>query len=107
MRRRITTLAVLALTAAGTLGSAGCGIEHGTEAVEGQPLHLGELIYNVQITRFLNPDNVEDANYLEGQPEAPPGEEYLGVFIRIDNHDDEPHSIPDSFEIVDTRGNTF
>jgi hypothetical protein len=108
MRRRISILAVLALTAGGALGFSGCGEEHGTEAVEGQPLHLGELIYNVQITRFLNPDNVEDANYLEGQPTPEPGEEYLGVFIRINNEDDEEaHSIPDEFEIVDTRGNTF
>ena len=84
MRRRISTLAVLALAAAGTLGFAGCGEEHGTEAVEGQPLHLGELIYNVQITRFLNPDNVEDENYLEGQPEAPAGEEYLGAVSHSD-----------------------
>jgi hypothetical protein len=107
-RRPIFTLAVLVFAAAAALAFSACGEEHGTEAVEGQPLELGELVYNVQITRFLNPDNVEDANYLEGQPEAPPGEEYLGVFIRILNEsDEEAHSIPDEFEIIDTRGTSF
>ena len=108
MRRKTFSLVVLVLVAAASFGFSACGEEHGTEAVEGQPLELGELIYNVQITRFLNPDNVEDATYLEGQPEAPPGEEYLAVFIRIVNDsDEEAHSIPDEFEIVDTRGDTF
>lgn len=107
-RRPTLTLVVLALAAAAALALSACGEEEGTEAVEGQPLELGELIYNVQITRFLNPDNAEDANYLEGQPPAPPGEEYLAVFIRIKNEsDEEAHSIPDEFELVDTRGSTF
>ena len=75
--------------------------------MEGEPLDLGELVYNVEITRFLNPDNVEDANYLEGQPPAPPGSNYLGVFIRIKNDGSELATVPTEFTIRDTRGNTF
>jgi hypothetical protein len=108
MRRKSFFAVLIVLAAAAAFAFSGCGEEHGTEAVEGQPLHLDELVYNVQITRILNPDNVEDATYLEGQPEAPLGEEYLGVFIRIVNEsDEESQSIPDEFEVVDTRGDTF
>jgi hypothetical protein len=108
MSRRLTTALLLGLLLflAGALAACG-GEEEEGHAVEGQPLHLGELIYNVQITRFLNPDNAEDANYLEGQEPAGAGQDYLGVFIRILNEGEEPATIPEEFEIVDTRGNTF
>ncbi len=108
MSRRLSTSLLLALLLTLATALTACGGEH-TEghAVEGQPLELGNLIYNVQITRFLNPDNVEDANYLEGQEPADSDQEYLGVFIRIINESDETATIPDSFEIVDTRGNTY
>ena len=44
-----------------------------TEVAEGEPIELSGLEYNVQITRFLNPDDAEDAEYLVGQPPAEPG----------------------------------
>jgi hypothetical protein len=108
MSRRLPTALLLALLVVLSTALTACGGEE-TEghAVEGEPLELGDLIYNVQITRFLNPDNVEDANYLEGQEPAGPDQEYLGVFIRIINESDETATIPDQFEVVDTRGNTF
>jgi hypothetical protein len=108
MSRRLSTALLLALLLVfGTALSACGGEETEGHAVEGEPLELGELIYNVQITRFLNSDNVEDANYLDGQEPAEPGQQYLGVFIRILNEGDEAATIPEEFEIVDTRGNTF
>lgn len=108
MSRRLPTALLLALLLVLATGLSACGGEE-TEglAVEGQPLELGNLTYNVQITRFLNPDNTEDANYLEGQEPAGPGQDYLGVFIRVINESDESASLPDSFEIKDTRGTTF
>jgi len=92
-------LAVLALA----IPLGGCGRdEEGTpEAVEGEPLHVGELIYNVAITRFLNPNIVEDAAYLAGAPEEPPGMSYLGVFLRINNETDEEHRSANDYSIVD------
>ena len=44
-----------------------------SDVVEGEPLELGDLQYNVQLTRFLNPDDTEDAEYLVGQPPPTPG----------------------------------
>jgi hypothetical protein len=56
----------------------------------------------VLFTRPLNRFDVEDREYLVGQPAPKPGETYIGVFIKVENMDDVPHSLPESFEIVDT-----
>lgn len=108
MRSRILTFALLLLSLA-ALGAfaAGCGDEHETEVKEGEPLELGDLHYNVQITRFLNPSSEEDAAYLEGAPELGPGEQYLGVFMQVDNEGDDPAVVPFPFKIIDTRGNVY
>lgn len=92
MRSRIVFLVgVCALLAAG-LVFVGCGSSDGEELLvaEGEQLDLDGLIYNVAITRFLNPDDTEDAEYLVGQDPPEPGTSYLGVFLTIRNHSDEP-----------------
>jgi hypothetical protein len=90
---------------------AGCGEEEGDEAfeaVEGEPLHLGELIYNVAITRFLNPNETSDREYLVGQPPEPPDQSYLGVFLLITNDsDDEAFQIADEFAVTDASGRHY
>jgi hypothetical protein len=88
---------------------AGCGSEEEEEAaaVEGEPLELEGLIYNVQITRFLNPADAEDRNYLDGQEPAPKGQEYLAVFMRILNESEEAHSVPETMEIRTSRGQLY
>jgi hypothetical protein len=107
MRRRLAQALLLALLVLCVGGVSACGSEEEGPAIEGEPLELGELIYNVQITRFLNADNLEDANYLEGQPPPPKGSDYLAVFIRVDNDGEETETLPDSFEIIDTREESF
>jgi hypothetical protein len=90
---------------------AGCGEEEGEEAlesVEGEPLHLGELIYNVAITRFLNPNDTSDQEYLVGQPPEPPGQSYLAVFLLITNDsDDEAFQVADDFTVTDASGRLY
>lgn len=108
MRRRIAlALALLALPAAG-LGLAGCGGEEKDEVVEGEPLELGELKYNVVVTRFLNPDDVEDREYLAGLPAPPPQQSYLGVFMTIGNENDD-EAIPSAhgYRISDNTHQTY
>ena len=107
--RKTPLLAVaLALAAAAALLFAACGAdEDETDVVEGEPVHLGDVSYNVQITRFLNPDDPEDSEYVEGQPEPAAGEQYLGVFMIIDNEGDQAAQIPSSFEIEDTTDATY
>ena len=102
-------IAALALTAL-TPFAVGCGgDEEGTHVVEGEPLALGELHVNVQLTRFLNPEDTEDGEYLEGLPLPPPGENYLAVFMEIENEGDDTLTLPtaDGIEIEDTTGVVF
>jgi hypothetical protein len=104
LRRLLSFVAVSATLALG----AGCGEEESLEVEEGEPVELGELSYNVQLTRFLNPAVSEDEAYLHGQPEAPAGQSYLAVFMLIENEGDEPGPVdPGEMRIVDTRDSSF
>lgn len=117
MRRPASILGcALATTAlAGALGA--CGDEEpsgvaGTslvaaEAVEGEPLELASLGYNVGITRFLNPEDTEDEEYLVGLPAAETGTAYLGVFLRIENHTDIERPSAHQYMVFDTLGDEY
>jgi hypothetical protein len=111
MRPRIAALALALLSAvvlAGTLSACGGGNGSDESLVsEGEPIQIGDLQYNVQITRFLNPNDTEDSEYLVGLPPAPPGKEYLGVFMVITNDTDVPRPSATDFVVNDTLGNTY
>src|SRR5262245_21908826 len=102
MRTRIALLTALCALAAG-LVVAGCGSENAQEeleAAEGQHLEIGGLIYNVAITRFLNPDDTEDSEYLVGQDPPEPGKSYLGVFLTIVNRGEDTLPSADGFVVA-------
>ncbi len=108
MRRRIASIAALALaTVLAASALAACGAEEESEAAEGEPIEVAGLSYNIQITRFLNPDDTEDSEYLAGQPPAPPGTSYLGVFLVIENDTEEPRPSAGHYKVVDTLENEF
>ncbi len=108
MTRRATQFALSVLGSLVLSGiAAGCGEEELTEVVEGEPIELAGLSYNVQITRFLNPDDAEDAQYLVGQPPPPSGSEYLGVFMVITNRDEEPRPSATNYVVRDTLEQEF
>jgi hypothetical protein len=99
------TLLALAATA---FALAACGSEgHSKDVVEGEPVELGELQYNVVFSRFLNPNDNEDSAYLVGQPAPPPGSAYFGVFLEVQNESEEPQTLADSFTITDADHETF
>jgi hypothetical protein len=109
--RRKRALAV-ALSLAALMVAAGCGeSEHESEVVEGEPIELGEVSYNVQITRFLNPSDPEDGQYLQGQQIPPPKPEdsYLAVFIETENEGDTDATLPAEadLDVVDTTEATY
>jgi hypothetical protein len=99
-------VALVSLVVAGLLG-AGCGGGDDLNVKEGEPVDLGDLNYNVQLTRFLNPNDVEDTAYLVGAPTLPPGENYLGVFVKIKNTGDTDATIPTDFKITDTEHKVY
>lgn len=102
-RRRfaLPLLAALALFVA-TLAVSACGYSSTTkDVVEGQPVKLGQVQYNVVFSRYLNPGDAEDSAYLVGQPPPPPGFTYFGVFFEVGNDDRVPQALPKSLTIVD------
>ncbi|HEX5984367.1 MAG TPA: hypothetical protein VFY69_09185, partial [Solirubrobacterales bacterium] len=97
-------LALFALAA----GVSACGYESDAHEVEeGAPVEVGELHYNVTFSRYLNPNDTEDAAYLEGQPEPPAGESYFGVFFEVQNESDHTQVLPETLTITDTEDNEF
>jgi len=101
---RLGLAAVLIVAAALAVA---CGEEQELDVAEGEPVELGELLFNVQITRFLNPGDPEDVAYLRGEPEAPKDKEYLAVFMTIENEGSSAAAVPEEMTIRDTRGNTY
>ena len=73
--------------------------------VEGEPVELGELSFNVIFSRYLNPNDNEDAAYLVGQKPPPEGSTYFGVFFEVQNESDEPQTLPSTLTITDADKN--
>jgi hypothetical protein len=117
-RLRKPTLAIALLAALASLSA--CGDSHtrvttGTYAGEsgaGAPyLDVGPLVYEVQISRQLNPSDVEDVSYLKGlgaaESQLQPGQEWFAMFVQVYNHHDQPLSAVPSMTISDTQGNVY
>ncbi|WP_372787725.1 hypothetical protein [Paraconexibacter sp.] len=109
-------LPILALLATASLSLAACGgvkgeVEKGE--TEGIQVTVGDLQYQVQISRVLNPAEVEDKGLLRGVPIAeqtlPDGTEWFAVFVQARNNRDEPHlsASREDFAIEDTLGTEF
>ena len=110
--RRPATVLACALAAAVPL--AGCGNkekEVKSAETESAYLDLGNLRYQVQISRQLNPADVEDRAYLTGIPRAQarlkPGESWFGVFVRVENPHERAIQSANQFELGDTQGTVY
>ena len=81
-RRPLCLLCAALFGALLSLSIAACGSssDEKTDLMEGEPVTLGNLQYNVVFSRFLNPKDNEDSAYLVGQPAPPEGHSYFGVF---------------------------
>jgi hypothetical protein len=106
-RSALPLLAALALVATALLASACGSSSDSKDVVEGEPVSLGDLQYNVIFSRFLNPRDSEDSAYLVGQKELPPAHNYFGVFFEVQNESDEAQTLADSFTIVDAEHRHF
>lgn len=110
-RARFLLLAALALVG---LVAAGCGnkTKHQTEGeTEGIYVEAGPLSYQVQISRLLNPADIEDQAYLKGVPagehQLPTDEAWFAVFMRVENEGSKPQVPTRQYKIVDTQENEF
>jgi hypothetical protein len=108
LRRLVLPLFVAPALVALALGVAACGYSSDSkEVVEGEPVELGELKFNVTFSRFLNPADNEDSAYLVGQAPPPEGSTYFGVFFEVQNESEEPQSLPDELTITDAGDQSF
>src|SRR5271155_1699334 len=120
MGHRFGRASLAALAVIAVLALAGCGDSHtrvttGTYAGESGAnapyLNVGPLIYEVQLSRELNPANSEDATYLDGltpaQRKLEPGQEWFAVFMQVYNNSNQPHPASTSLTISDTQENRY
>ena len=105
---------LLLVIAVAALGVSGCGDKEQTITAgesEAAYVTLGDLQYQVQISRQMNPRNVGDRALLVGIPPADRGlaldEIWFGVWVRAFNQSGRPAESADDFKIVDTRGREF
>lgn len=113
LRRPLALLA--ALLASGGLAACGKHPDENARVVraenEGFYLDIGELKYQVQISRQLNPDDVQDRSLLAGVPaaqrELKPDEVWFGIFLRVQNETDRPLAPSGDIKIVDTQETEF
>lgn len=112
LRRLATLLSLFALTAV----LAACGVKEEVVLAgetEGVYLDVGEppIKYQVQISRQLNPANVEDRAYLTGIPEEESTleaeEVWFAVFVRVENDGDSAQPTAKEFLIEDTEDNEY
>jgi hypothetical protein len=107
MMRLVLALAIFAVV------FAGCGRDE-TKTVadtEGIYLDIDGLKYQIQMSRYVNPKDVEDREYMIGVPEdsvTPAADETLfGVWVRVQNVSDEARPAADTWEIEDTQENKY
>lgn len=111
---RLARLPVLCLlAAAAVVALAGCGNRVETRTLgetEGIYIDVGELKYQVQLSRVLNPDDTEDRAYFQGLPEgdvATAEQAWFAIFLRVENTTDRTLAPAEEFEIVDTQEKSF
>ena len=111
--RRLSAVLAAVLVASGL---SACGKHQSTGPVriaetEGIYLDVNDLKYQVQVSRQLNPADVQDEPYLVGIPEEErelkPNEVWFGVILRVQNETSEALRPSEEIEIEDTVGEIF
>lgn len=113
LRRPFILLA--ALLACGGLSACGKHPDEDARVVraenEGLYLKVGDLKYQVQVSRQLNPNDVQDRDYLHGvakdERELAADEVWFGIFLRVQNETDEAMQPSGDIQIRDTQEDVF
>jgi outer membrane protein assembly factor BamE (lipoprotein component of BamABCDE complex) len=113
-RSRRVCAALAALLACGALSACGKHESEGpvrTAETEGIYLDVSDLKYQVQVSRQLNPRDVQDRAYLLGIPKAEQelkaNEVWFGVFLRVQNETATAQLPANDIKIVDTQEEEF
>jgi hypothetical protein len=106
--RTLTPLLAVALAAL----VSGCGETHPLRAdTEGVYLQLGPLRYQVEISRELNPRDLEDVSYLQGlrptQAGLTPSQSWYGVWVLVENRSSAAQTPTADFTITDTEHTVY
>jgi hypothetical protein len=109
MSRLVVLAAVLI-----ALVAAGCGDSESVQTTadtEGLYLDISGLTYQIEMSRYMNANDVEDSQYLKGLPTGtaqPTGNQtWFGVWVRVQNQGDKPLPSANTWEIRDTQDNIF
>jgi hypothetical protein len=98
----------LAALALGACGNKEERTLHGT--TEGIYIDVGDLKYQVQISRLLNAYDREDSGYLVDLPpdqQLGPKDNWFAVFMRVENTSDKAEPATNGYSIKDTQGNVY
>ena len=111
MSARAARLALALIAAAAAIAVSGCGSQKDVTVAEteGVYLDLGNLKYQVQVSRQVNPSDVQDRPLFRGLPAGitgalPADEIWFAVFLRVENPTGRPQPLANRFQIEDTQG---
>ncbi len=109
--RRVLALASVLLA---TPLIAACGehtMHHSDANNNGTYINAGQVTYQLQVSRALNPYSSEDSTYIKGLPKSAsklaPNQMWYGVFLFAKNETNRTITTNDDFDIIDTIGNTY
>jgi hypothetical protein len=114
-RSRRTLALLAALLVSGGLSACGKHVDKNarvkTAETEGIYLDVSDLKYQVQVSRQLNPNDVQDKPYLAGIPEdqreLKADEVWFGVLLRVQNETGKPLQPSADIQIEDTQDEIF
>jgi hypothetical protein len=107
-RRRFVLPLVAALALAIlAIGVSACGSGDPSEVEEGEVVKVGGLKYTVVFSRYLNPNDNEDAAYLKGLDPAKKENNYFGVFLQVKNPNHETISATNEIWVTDSVDNKY
>lgn len=111
-RRTVRFLLIVAAVLSVVVLSACGDTKHNLRADnEGVYVDIGQLKYQVQLSRELNPFDIEDASYLAGLSPSLKAlgadQSWFGVFLLVVNKSGQPRSAAGNFYISDTQGTVY
>jgi len=106
--RRLVVLAVALFVFAGCSDAESVKT---TAETEGLYLDINGLKYQIEMSRYINANDLEDSQYLVGLPAAtsqPSADEtWFGVWVRVENVSDETRPAASTWEIHDTQEKVY